>query len=83
LTKRQKSGTVSVMQATTNPDIGAAIRAEMGRQRISMVELAKRVGVSRTTLAYQINGNSLTAKNLIAVAAALDVPMRTLVGDDA
>lgn len=54
-------------------DVGAAVRAEMGRQRVSMVELSRRTGVARTTLAYQINSDSLSLSNFVAIAAALGV----------
>ena len=58
---------------TLKSDVGAAVRAEMGRQRISMVELSRRVGVARSTLAYQINNDSLSLSNFVAIAAALGV----------
>ena len=58
---------------TLKSDVGAAVRAEMGRQRVSMVELSRRTGVARTTLAHQINTDSLSLSNFVAIAAALGV----------
>jgi len=71
---------MSDMQATTHPDIGAAIRAEMGRQRITMSALAEKTGTPRTTLAYQINENCVTGHNLIKIADALNVKIDQLRG---
>lgn len=53
--------------------VGDNIRAEMGRRRVSMVELARRTGVARSTLATQINDGRMTVANLMAIASALDV----------
>jgi transcriptional regulator with XRE-family HTH domain len=54
-------------------DLGGTIRAEMGRQRISMLELARRTGVPRTTLAFQIDNHKLSVANLVAIAKALNL----------
>lgn len=51
--------------------VGGNVRAEMGRQRITMVELARRTGISRGTLQGQINGGTLTVDNLVLIANAL------------
>lgn len=61
---------------------GAEVRAEMGRQRVSMVALAARTNIARTTLAYQINSGRLTVETLRAIAKALDVPLSALVSDE-
>lgn len=58
---------------TLKSDVGASVRAEMGRQRITMVELSRRTGVPRSTLAHQINSDSLSLSNFVAIAAALGV----------
>ena len=52
--------------------------AEMARRRVTMVELSKRTGVPRSTLAYQVNSDCLTAHNLLAVAKALGVDKKDL-----
>ena len=36
-------------------DLGINIRGEMGKRRISMVDLANRTNIPRSTLANQIN----------------------------
>jgi DNA-binding phage protein len=54
-------------------DVGSNIRAEMGRRRVNMVELARRTGISRTTLHSQINNTRVTVDTLVAVATALGV----------
>lgn len=66
---------------TLKSDVGAAVRAEMGRQRITMVELSRRTGVARSTLAHQINSDSLSLSNFVAIAAALDVKASDLLID--
>jgi transcriptional regulator with XRE-family HTH domain len=70
------------MQPTAHT-LGATIRAEMGRQRISMLELARRTGVARSTLTYQIDKDVLTVANLILIAQALSVTAATLIGEQA
>ena len=67
----------------TAADIGSNIRAEMGRARVSMSELARRTGISRTTLIHQIDVSRVTADNLILIAKALNVPAVDLLGGDA
>lgn len=69
------------MATDTLPNVGAAIRAEMGRQRITMVELARRTGVPRSTLAHQIKLSALTVNNLIAIARSLNVPAAGLLDE--
>ena len=63
-------------------DVGAKVRAEMGRQRVTMVELSRRTGVARSTLANQINLDTLTVYNLVAIAQALGVKPSTLLIDE-
>lgn len=62
-------------------DVGEEVRAEMGRQRVSMIELARRTGVARSTLAYQINSGTLTVRNLLLIAEALEVTVAVLIGE--
>ena len=67
---------------TLTSDVGAKVRAEMGRQRVTMVELSRRTGVARSTLANQINLDTLTVYNLVAIAQALGVKPSTLLIDE-
>ena len=53
--------------------VGSNIRAEMGRQRISMSELARRTRISRTTLAHQIDVSRVTVDTLVLIAHALSI----------
>lgn len=69
------------MPTATTVDVGAGIRAEMGRQRISMVELSRRTDIPRSTLAHQINSSNLTVNNLILIAEALGITVALLVGE--
>lgn len=69
------------MTTRTLPNVGAAVRAEMGRQRITMVELARRTEVPRSTLAHQIKLSALTVNNLLAIANALNVAAADLLDE--
>jgi transcriptional regulator with XRE-family HTH domain len=61
-------------------DIPAEIRAEMGRQRLTMIGLSDYTGIPRTTLAEQINGNTrITVDNLVKIAKALGVDPSTFI----
>jgi len=71
------------MTTPTRQNAGAAVRAEMGRQRVSMVELARRTGIPRSTLAYQINVSALSVNNLLAIASSLGVPAADLLSEQA
>ncbi len=71
LTNCQYSGRLLVMPSETPRDVGAEIRAEMGRQRLSMSALADSTGIPRSTLAHQINNGPLTVDTLTAIAEAL------------
>jgi hypothetical protein len=59
-------------------DVGGKIRAEMGRQRMTMVKLAALTGKPRTTLDYQINIGTVTVNNLVRIADALQVDVVSL-----
>lgn len=62
---------------------GLNIRAEMGRQRMTMSELSTRTNIPRTTLTHQIDGRGLTVDNLMRIATALGVTIADLLPDDA
>jgi transcriptional regulator with XRE-family HTH domain len=48
-----------------------------------MVELARRTGIPRSTLAYQINVSALSVNNLLAIASSLGVPAADLLSEQA
>lgn len=54
-------------------EVGSNIRAEMGRRRVNMSELARRTKIPRGTLWGQINGGTVTVENLLLIAGALGV----------
>jgi transcriptional regulator with XRE-family HTH domain len=67
----------------------ATIRAEMARRGLTSVTLAERVsgisddGMASYTLRERLRGKSdLRLRELHRIAAALDVPITTLLGDD-
>ena len=68
------------MTTQTLPNVGSAVRAEMGRQQITMVELARRSGIPRSTLQHQINLSALTVNNLLLIAKSLNVAPADLLG---
>jgi lambda repressor-like predicted transcriptional regulator len=78
-----------ILQASAVPtdqianSVGQNIRAEMGRQRVSMSELSRRTGRSRTTLSHQIDISAVTVDNLVLIARALGVSAANLLGDAA
>lgn len=53
----------------------------MGKRRLTMVELANRTKIPRTTLAHQINKGTLTVATLLRIAQALDVEPAVLLPD--
>jgi hypothetical protein len=69
------------MTTQTIPDVGAAVRAEMGRQRVNMLELARRTGIPRTTLADQVNRSNLTVNNFVLITRSLGVAAGDLLGE--
>lgn len=61
--------------------MAAEIRAEMGRQKLSQVELAKKLGQAQPWVSRRINGSaSLDLDDLESFAAALNVPTHKLLG---
>lgn len=53
----------------------------MGYHRVSMVELGRRTGIPRSTLANQIDSGRITVDNLIAIGNALGVAPAELLPD--
>jgi transcriptional regulator with XRE-family HTH domain len=61
--------------------VAAEIRAEMGRQKLSQVELAKKLGQAQPWVSRRVSGSaSLDLDDLEAFAAALNVPTHKLLG---
>jgi hypothetical protein len=54
----------------------------MGRTKTSMAELARRTGIGRTTLAYQVDHDALTVGNLLLIARALGTEPSALLAAD-
>lgn len=66
--------------------VAAEIRAEMARQRMSLAELAGRIGLSESTLRRRLDGRTPFGLDEFArTAAALNVPVEQLMppGTDA
>lgn len=66
----------------SSDDVGANIRAEMGRRKINMVQLSQLTGVPRTTLLSQMNVGTISVDNLVLIAKALEVDVRDLLPED-
>lgn len=61
------------MTRSLNDTVTAEVRAELGRQRMSGAELAKRLGVSGVWVSRRLSGHSpLTTDDLEAIAVILD-----------
>lgn len=62
--------------STDEADLREAIRAEMGRQRLTMIALAGLTGIPRTTLIDQVHGNRrIPVRNLAKIAQALRIDL--------
>jgi transcriptional regulator with XRE-family HTH domain len=73
------------MATPSTPDadltVAAEIRAELGRQRISQADLARRLGVSRPWVSRRLNGDTaLTIGDIATIADNLGVPVTHFVG---
>lgn len=62
--------------------VGLNIRAEMGRQKMSLKKLSETIGVPRSSLAHQIDISRVTVDNLVLIARALKVEVSELLPDD-
>jgi len=58
--------------------VGLNIRAEMGRQKMSLKKLAETIGVPRSSLTHQIDVSRVTVDNLVLIARALKVEVSDL-----
>jgi transcriptional regulator with XRE-family HTH domain len=64
------------MTQSLNDTVAAEVRAELGRQRVTGAELAKRLGVSGVWVSRRLSGHqSLTTDDLEAISTALAVPV--------
>lgn len=84
MTNGRNSASLNAMSA--NPianNVGLNIRAEMGRQRVSMSELGRRTGIPRSTLAHQMDVSAVTVGNLVLIAQALSVDPSDLLPEPA
>lgn len=58
------------------------VRAEMARQRLPQIALAKHLGLSQAAVSRRLNGQTpFDVNELVAVAALLDVPAAALLGE--
>jgi transcriptional regulator with XRE-family HTH domain len=65
----------------TRVKVAAEVRAEMARQRLSQVELAKRLGKGQPWVSRRVNAEvAFDLDDLDLVAAALDVSLARLLG---
>ncbi|WP_052069842.1 helix-turn-helix domain-containing protein [Rhodococcoides fascians] len=63
----------------TSKAIAEDLRAEMGRQQISRVALAKRTGITRTALGTKLNGDvPFTVDEVVVIAGALGISTQEL-----
>ena len=60
-------------------EIAQAVRAEMARRGMTQERLAEHLGWTQRKLSYRLTADSaFRADELVAIAAALDVPMASL-----
>jgi lambda repressor-like predicted transcriptional regulator len=59
-------------------DIPGNVRAAMGRRKVTVSELARRTGIPRHTVKYQLDSDTLSAENMVLIAQALDVDAAVL-----
>ena len=60
--------------------VGATVRAEAARRGLTQAALSRAIGVPHATLSRRLRGLSpFTVTEIIAVAAALDLPVSALI----
>ena len=68
-----------MQQPTLNDSVTAEIRAEMGRQKISQVELARRLNCAQSQLSRRLQGLiPLSTDDIQQIAEALGIPLSQL-----
>lgn len=61
----------------------ATVRAELARRGIKHITLAAHLGYSQPAMSRRLKGEiDFSASDLVAIAALLDVPASTLLGED-
>lgn len=64
------------MTQSLNDSVASEIRAELGRQRVTGADLARRLGVSGVWVSNRLTGKqALSTHDLDAISRALDVPV--------
>ena len=70
------------MDTPTTPDLSGAVaaelRAELGRQRVTVRALADKLGRPRSWVQRRLSGEVLTLDDLHLIATALDLDPRSL-----
>lgn len=64
--------------ASISATVAANARAEMARAGLSGRKMAEKLGWSESTLARRLRGEAFKVDELIAFAAALDIPVAQL-----
>lgn len=72
----------TTVQLVNHPDreaIAGEVRAAMARRRVTQAQLARRIGVSRTSLSERLNGaKAFNTDQLMQISQALGVPFLDL-----
>jgi transcriptional regulator with XRE-family HTH domain len=77
---------VTKVSKSTHADyeaVMAEIRAELGRQQISGNELAKRSGISQSTVSRRLRGSDMSLQEVLALCSALGISLRGVLEDAA
>lgn len=70
------------MPTTYSDTVSAEIRAEMGRQRLTQVDLAGKLGIKQAHLSRRLTGEvTWRVDEVMRVALILGVPFRQLMPD--
>lgn len=70
------------MEDVTAQRVGATVRAEIARRKISQVTLAGALGISQAAVSRRLNGAvPFDVHELNRVAVLLDLPLAVLVGE--
>lgn len=67
--------------ATATETVADNVRAEVARARLTQARIAHTLGVSQQAVSSRLNGRTPFAlEELVSLAALLDVPLSTLLG---
>jgi transcriptional regulator with XRE-family HTH domain len=68
----------------TQASVAANVRAELARKRITQMEVAACLGVSRQNVSQRLNGRvDFRVSELVAIAGLLDIPAAALLAESA